>query len=386
MAYREVTQVSWFSRIGKSIVGALIGLVMAVVAVPLLFWNEGRAVQTARSLEEGAGAVVTVPVDRVDPANEGKLIHVTGTSATTETLSDSQFGVSANAIRLERNVEMYQWDERKKTKSRKKLGGGEEQVTTYEYDKKWSSRLIDSSEFKEGGHQNPNRMPYESKSWHANEVTVGGFRLSAEQIRELDDSETLSVQGLAAPKDARLRNEGDALFLGEASSSPQIGDVRIGFEVVKPGPVSLVGVQTGDTFAAYQTHAGDTLLLVEQGTMTAAQMFSAAQDRNTALTWALRFAGWLLMFIGLGLIAKPLSVLGDVVPFIGTVIGIGTGFLAFFAASAVSAITVAVAWVAYRPLVGIGLLAVAGLAVFFLVKRARAKKQLAQPVAMRPAA
>ena len=39
-------------------------------------WNEGRAVRTAESLEEGAGAVVSVPADAVDPGNEGKLVHV----------------------------------------------------------------------------------------------------------------------------------------------------------------------------------------------------------------------------------------------------------------------------------------------------------------------
>ena len=36
----------------------LVGLVLIVAMVVLLFWNEGRAVTTARSLAEGAGAVV----------------------------------------------------------------------------------------------------------------------------------------------------------------------------------------------------------------------------------------------------------------------------------------------------------------------------------------
>ncbi len=35
----------------------LFGLVMFVAAFPIIYWNEGRAVRTARSLTEGLGAV-----------------------------------------------------------------------------------------------------------------------------------------------------------------------------------------------------------------------------------------------------------------------------------------------------------------------------------------
>ena len=54
--FTEVTSRSWISRIGQSIVGVLIGLVMVIAAIVVLFWNEGRAIQTARSLAEGAGS------------------------------------------------------------------------------------------------------------------------------------------------------------------------------------------------------------------------------------------------------------------------------------------------------------------------------------------
>jgi hypothetical protein len=53
--FTEVTSRSWISRIGQSIVGVLIGLVMVIASIVVLFWNERRAIQTARSLAEGAG-------------------------------------------------------------------------------------------------------------------------------------------------------------------------------------------------------------------------------------------------------------------------------------------------------------------------------------------
>ena len=65
----ETTSTSWFTRIKNSVVGVLFGLLLLVAGVVGLFWNEGRAVTTARSLEEGAGIVMSVAADRVDAAN-----------------------------------------------------------------------------------------------------------------------------------------------------------------------------------------------------------------------------------------------------------------------------------------------------------------------------
>jgi hypothetical protein len=131
--FTEITSRSWISRIGQSIVGVLIGLVMVIASIVVLFWNEGRAIQTARSLAEGAGLVADVDSTRVDPANEGKLVHISGDLTAPGRLSDAEFGVTAKGLRLVRTVEMYQWKEETKTETRQKLGGGEEDVTTYTY-------------------------------------------------------------------------------------------------------------------------------------------------------------------------------------------------------------------------------------------------------------
>ena len=81
-SFTETTSVSWFGRLRRSVGGVVIGLVLIIGMVVLLFWNEGRAVTTARSLAEGAGAVVSVGADAVEAANEGKLVHVSGTVTT----------------------------------------------------------------------------------------------------------------------------------------------------------------------------------------------------------------------------------------------------------------------------------------------------------------
>jgi hypothetical protein len=76
--FTEVTTRSWRSRIVESIKGVLFGFVLILGSGAALFWNEGRAVQTQRSLTEGAGVVIDIDPAQVDPANEGKLVHVSG--------------------------------------------------------------------------------------------------------------------------------------------------------------------------------------------------------------------------------------------------------------------------------------------------------------------
>ena len=70
---------------------------------------------------------------RVDLANDGKLVHVSGDLKAGAPLADPDFAVSATALRLVRVVEMYQWKEESETETRKNFGGSEETVTTYEY-------------------------------------------------------------------------------------------------------------------------------------------------------------------------------------------------------------------------------------------------------------
>ncbi len=368
---------SWFSRLAQSAKSVLVGLLFFIASFPLLFWNEGRAVRTARSLAEGAGAVRSVAADAIDSGNEGKLVHASGVVSTDGPVTDADLGVEAQAVKLIRKVEIYQWKEKESSETRKKVGGGSETVTTYSYDTIWSEDTIDSSSFREeSGHENRGDMPFLSTTFAADVVHLGAFELSEEQIAELDETEPLRVDRPAAaelPGDPRgtLRAADGGYYLGANPQSPAIGDVRIRFEVVRPATVSIVGVQTGNSFAAYQASAGDSVLLVDEGTHTAAEMFQAAQAANSLLTWLLRGAGWLLMFFGLLMIFKPLAVLGDVVPLFGSMLGAGLGVFSFLIASGLSLLTVAVAWLAYRPLLGVTLLLLAGAAIFLLVRRGR---------------
>lgn len=80
------------------------------------------------------------------------------------------------------------------------------------------------------------------------------------------------------------------------------------------------------------------------------------------------------MMGGLNLVFKPLSVVADVLPIAGTIVGAGTGLISFLVASLGSLVTIAIAWVVYRPLLGIVLIVIAvGVAVAIKSKLKPAK-------------
>ncbi len=390
-SYTEVTNQSWFSRIGDAFKGIIFGLLLFVVAFPLLFWNEGRAVKTYKTLKEGGGLVISVPADKVEPSNQGKLVHLTGKAITEATLADPVFGVSANVLKLRRDVEMYQWEEESHSTTEKKLGGGTETKTTYSYSKGWAGHAVSSSNFKKpSGHENPGSMPYADEEQFANKVTLGAFELPHELVRKIRNTQQLPVNSnfpLPAELAGRAQLHNGGFYLGENPSSPQVGDVQIKFEIVPMQEVSVIAQQVGNSLAPYQAKAGGTIELLETGTKSADAMFEKAQSDNTILTWMLRAGGFFLMFIGLNMLFKVFSVLADVVPFFGNIVGAGTGIISFLIAGVLSLITVAVAWIVFRPLLGIILLAGAiGLVVLVIVKMGRAKQQAAMPPPPPPAA
>jgi hypothetical protein len=389
-SFSSTSSTSWFSNLAGSIKSVLFGLLLFAGSFPLLFWNEGRAVRTSKGLKEGLGSVVSVSPDSVDGGKEGKLIHVSGAVRTDAPVVDDQLAVKATAVKLIRKVEMFQWKEHEKSESRKKLGGGTETVTTWEYNRGWAEGRVDSSQFKHPeDHENPPAPAYESRTFVAGKVTVGAYTMSPEQLGQLTDATALPVDAAAegqlpAAARSKFKVRDGKFFQGADLASPKVGDVQIYFQIVNPATVSLVGVQSGQTFVPYRTATDTTILLVEEGTLTAPQMFKKAEDRNSVMTWVLRGLGFFLMFLGIFMLFRPIVVFADVVPMFGTMLGAGIGFFAFLGAAILSSITIAVAWIVYRPLIGIAMLALA-VAAFYWLFTVGMKKKAARAANLTPA-
>lgn len=415
--FTTTTTQGWGSRLGGSFKGLLFGLLLFLVAFPLLWWNEGRTVKQTRALNEGAEAVVEASLDAVDPALEGQLVHVSGLVTNLAPVADSDFGLSVDALVLRREVEMYQWVESQKTSKKVNLGGSETTTTEYSYTREWADpRFSDSSNFAyPEGHQNPAEIAYMPDTMVCRDARIGAYVFPSDHLPGLGNAEPLrwpaewppaspatsaatnaenaeaaeaapasapAADAAATPEPAAaepapspaqdaplLKKLQNSYYYGKNPAVPEIGDLRITFTLVPPHDISIVAAQRSNTFAEWRARNGRTLFLVSDGLSTAAEQFESAHRGNKMIAWFLRLGGFLLMVLGIRIFLSPLRVLADVLPFLGRLVGGAGCIVAFLIALPLTLLTIGLAWIAYRPLIGIPLVVGAVLlAVFGLVK------------------
>lgn len=361
MANVEVREISWGSRLKESIKGVIGGGVLFLAAFPTLWVNEGCAVKTARDLERGQEKVVSVDAANYDAAHEGRLVHMSGEAVSQGPVSDSRFGVSVDGVRLIRTVEMRQWRENVKTTTENNTGGSQTERKEYTYEEVWSSSEINSSNFNRSysqGRTNPG-MPYESDSFQAASVQLGAYQLNDTLIGQIGGVQSVPLTAeIAGAFGPQARVEGEYIYVGSGSpSSPKIGDLRIQYEYAPSGQtVSIYAKQVGRSFDAFEEEEGTELIRLDMGKLTAPEMFAAAASENAMKTWIVRAVGFIMMWIGLALVFRPLRTVADVLPFLGKLLGFGLNFFAGIIAFALSFVTIAIAWIFYRPLLGITLL------------------------------
>ena len=248
-------------------------------------------------------------------------------------------------------------------RNKEEAGGGTETVETFSYDKDWYGDVIDSSEFEESaGHDNPKSMLYSSEQWQAKNVEFGGFVLSPSLVSMINNYEPLQAgNGENLPDSIKdsVKVVNGGYYVGKAPASPVVGDMRITFSTVQPVEVSVVSQQQGESFVPFTSGNGRSLELLQTGKHSAEEMFQKAQNDNKIITWILRVVGFFMMMFGLMMIFSLASVMADVIPILGNIVGAGTSIIAFLLAACLSLVTIAVAWVFYRPVLGVALLVVA---------------------------
>ena len=383
MAYTEVTSKNWFQRLGESFTGIIAGIIIICAGTWLLWWNEERTFKTAGAIGEAEILAQEINnISTLDSSLNGQVIHATGRAETQEILRDPIFKISVNAIKLQRDVEFYQWEEHEESETRKKLGGGEETITTYTYNKKWTSEPVDSQNFRDPSYKNSNKIiaKVEDADIWAKDVNFGAYKLPDFLIHSIGGEISFNITSFDARaaqnlllvqgnKRGLIHASGNTIYLGSNPANPEIGDVRISFKQILPADISIIAQISGNTFSQYKATNGYTFSRLEMGRVSMSDMFGHARTSNKIMSWILRLVGTLAIIMSLSIIFKPLSVAGDLIPFIGSIIGALTGFAAFLLGLAWSLIVIAVAWVRFRPLISGILIAIAlGLIILSFMK------------------
>jgi len=434
MAYTTTKTTGYGQRVGGAIKGVIVGIIFFLGATGLLWWNEGNFVKNRAALKEAQGAAKELDdIDKLDAANNGQLVHATGPVKTEDVLSDPDFGFSVdNTIRFKREVEYYQWQENKSTSKKTSTGGSETETASYTYKEEWTDKPIISSEFvdPEARTRNANTVlaTINELSEQATRVTFGAYTLPKFLIDMIDGATPFNVElsgdmiakwnkqlAPSAPQPAQpseaktepaeagaeatetvdvppvesprmIHVTGNQVYLGRSPNQPSIGDLRITFTKSPVATVSLVAKVNKETFEQYIAKNDRNVALLSVGTHSMENMFGEAHAGNAFTTWILRGVGIFLVCIGLMLVLAPLQVIASFFPFLGNLVGVGTALFGLLAGLAWSFVIIALAWVFYRPEIGIPLLVVSAVFIWLLVSKIRAIKMARAQAATTPEA
>ena len=371
-----VSKVAYGStRDNPSCFGVIFGIILFIASFYLLSWNEGRAVYRAKTLAEGRGIVRSIETSAVNAQNNNALVHLSGIATTKDILNDTLFGVSENALKLNRIVEMYQWEEDVHTNH----NSNQTQGTTYTYNKVWSSIFHPSAHFKfQDGHVNPTSMPYSNLNVIASDVEVQAFHLSSAFIEQINAFRSYNLSdvnyGAMSDQMKAIFKLGDREYNTGNPSSPQIGDMRVRFQIITPLAISAVGKQNNNTLDAYyiandkspsnsmldtglhtfgigMDHYNASIALLEYGDVSARTMFADAEEENALKTWGLRLLGIFIMWLGLRMVCSPILTLANIVPYVGALFESGVSMGLSIIVLILGTITIAISWLSYRPIV-----------------------------------
>jgi hypothetical protein len=346
---------------------------------------------------------------------------VQGETKVTQKLENREFQVQVtNCAALSRQVEMYQWQQTERTRERDDNYGGKDKETYYEYNLSWSGTEQDSSRFVDQyGHNNPQPiMKLGADIQRANEVTFGAFTLPpglAEYITNWQDcNQDGAKQCTVSNWTFYLQGE---WFTTQRGNGPEPGDIRVKFSKAPCGPTTVIAVQTGNTFAPFPFDAtvsgdgkvnlsggheepllkgnkknvgieldtsshcsaccgacrgieagfasGQHVYGLETSHTSAKDMLAHIASKQECIHKVCKFVGWFMIVFGLSAMFAVIPAVFRFIPFIGTYLQAFVGFLANVLAlvlgSGFALITIALAWLRYRPKYAILLICVAGL-------------------------
>lgn len=265
---------------------ALVGLAVTLLAASFVQGTEVRAGKRLRAIENLGDQVHTVDPNHLDPELEGELVRVEGLATGDRELVDPVFGVRTPGLLLSRQVEMWLWME----------------TPTGSYRQGWSDTLFSSSKFAEPeGHENPSepRLPPLTLTVP---VSVGEFSVPENLVRTIQKWQPVvvtSLDGLAPElRDEAAIRDGE-IRIGADPDTPQVGDLRVSFEVVPALRIKLLGRQEGRTLVHFGSPKQPHYLIMK---IEDAPLFPNLENITPGQIWMRRGVSFLALAAGLALL------------------------------------------------------------------------------------
>ena len=204
-------------------------------------------------------------------------------------------------------------------------------------------------------------------------------RAKLDSIQAVTDSLNKQMANAENKKDLQyIHQASNVLYFGRVPGSPEVGDVRVTFEKIVPAKVTIMAVVDGDSFKPYKAKNGKRFQTLVMGKKSGDEIIEGEKEANNMILWALRILGIMIIIGGLKGIFGFLETILKVVPFIAGIFGWGVGIVCTVVGIVWSLIVIALAWLFYRPVLAICLLAIAGFLIWVFAFKGKDKlKELA---------
>ncbi len=313
--YKKTTTTSYGGRLKNSLVAVLIGIALFVGSFFVLFWNEGRV-----DLSKIAKTAVPIESSVVsdNPELQKELVVTQGLVTSPEQLGDSMFFKKGDYLVVERVSEMYSWVEKETSTKKKNMGGSETKETTYEYTKEWIEDVPDSERFYQSqSYYNPVKE-IDSQTMTVSKAGLGQYQLVPSQVDFPETNQiSVSAMNIDLPSDMTFIGD-DYLYRGSDYNNLEVGDLRVSYQVVMADQeMTVFGALNGQNISVYTNDNGDSLYrLFYQDAEGAVALMHQEYARSV---WLLRLIGFLMMWVGMLAMLRPITVFLDVVPIMGSI-------------------------------------------------------------------
>ena len=185
------------------------------------------------------------------------------------------------------------------------------------YTEVWSDELFDTSYNEE--YKNPVSIPYSSASYYASEVMIGAFRLSFEQLSNLDTDKYFNEFNQSIISSLGYVIHDNYITNSSDINNPKIGDIRISFKYNDYKEMSVLAVQKLGTFESYNSSDGTVINKTVNGIKTGEEILDEISNNNQLLLWISRVVLTVLSMFGILLILNNLKKLNKKVILLGHV-------------------------------------------------------------------
>ncbi|XP_055625694.1 transmembrane protein 43 homolog [Toxorhynchites rutilus septentrionalis] len=356
MIFTEVLKSCWLTT--------LIGSILLTAGACVLFWNESRAINTTLSLDEAFNDAFTVSAEQLyDKSVEGKLIHLNGPIVTGEPLTEPDYNIQVQAVKLKRRVQMYQWiEEHVENNYGESVASVHTEDRTYYYTTDWRDELVDSRSFYiRSGHHNPTSFPLESMVYVSERVHIGQYELG-DALKERFKT-FVEITSDTRPEDPTVKLHSGLYYHCNDIWNPEIGDVRIQFAYagLEGSMYTVVGKLESGKIVPYESSRSKKVLLIYPGELSLHDVFKLEHHAKRMLTWGWRLIGWIMLFLSatcssavLQYITSQSRMLRQFVP--DPTFPVSTNLMMSFS---LALAIISFAWIIHRPMLGGGILVAA---------------------------